>query len=450
MRVRDARRPQDVRRRPPLLDDGAGKFTLIKGLAGMHQSDAGPITPLAARKCRSPRRKRRDAGLQVVYQDLALVDTLSVPTAALGVREGRAVEDLILRLRDEGRCLLVISHHSEQVMRISDPVYVMRQGRAIAELPTAEPTGIELASLVTGAHAIEERRPTGGNMNLLGLHTTVLTVGGDASATGYAAEIAARARYDLLELPILDPSTLDTDAARATTAEHGLQLAMSLWLSAENDVSSTSAAAVDAGTRLLHQAVDVTAAAGAGWMCGVLASALGKYPGPPTVEGRANAVAALTEVAAHAREVGVKLGLEVVNRYESNLINNTTDGLTFLDDVGSDQLMLHFDTYHALIEEESLDGAVRLAGKRLGYVHVGQNDRGDLTSGTVDLDGCLAAFEEIGFEGPITFEGFSRETADPALADTLAIWRSRWTDGEKLAVDALAFLRDRLGTRSVA
>jgi hypothetical protein len=37
-----------------------------------------------------------------------------------------------------------------------------------------------------------------------------------------------------------------------------------------------------------------------------------------------------------------------------------------------------------------------------------------------------------GFEDPITFEGFSRQTADPALADTLA------------------FLRDRVGTRSVA
>lgn len=181
-------------------------------------------------------------------------------------------------------------------------------------------------------------------------------------------------------------------------------------------------------------------------MCGVLASALGKYPTPPSREGWNNAVAALRDVTAHAQQVGINLGLEVVNRYESNLVNDVADGLTFLDEVGNDHLFLHIDTYHALIEETSLDGAVRLAADRLGYVHVGQNDRGDLATGTVDLDGFLAALDEIGFDGPITFKGFSRATADPALADTLAIWRSPWTDGEQLAVDALTFLQARMKT----
>lgn len=283
-------------------------------------------------------------------------------------------------------------------------------------------------------------------MNPLGLHAMVLTVGGDAEATRYAAAIAARAGYDLLELPILDPSTLDTEAVRAAASEHGLDLATSLGLSFDTDVSSTSTAAVEAGTQLLHQAVDVTAAAGADWMCGVLASALGKYPTPPSREGWNNAVAALRDVTAHAQQVGINLGLEVVNRYESNLVNDVADGLTFLDEVGNDHLFLHIDTYHALIEETSLDGAVRLAADRLGYVHVGQNDRGDLATGTVDLDGFLAALNEISFDGPITFEGFSRATADPALADTLAIWRSPWTDGEQLAVDALTFLQARMKT----
>jgi D-psicose/D-tagatose/L-ribulose 3-epimerase len=278
----------------------------------------------------------------------------------------------------------------------------------------------------------------------------VLTVGGDAAATRHAAEVASRAGYDLLELPILDPSSLDTEAVRAAAAEHGLQLATSLGLSADTDVSSSDTHEVEAGTKLLHQAVEVSAAAGADWMCGVLASALGKYPGPPTSEGWRNSVAALSDVAAHASDVGVRLGLEVVNRYESNLVTTIATGLDYLEAVGSDQMLLHLDTYHALIEEDSLDGAVRLAGDRLGYVHVGQNDRGDLRTGTVDLDGFLAALAEVGYGGPVTFEGFSRATADPSLADTLAIWRSPWTDGEQLAKDAIAFLRERMGDRTAA
>lgn len=285
-------------------------------------------------------------------------------------------------------------------------------------------------------------------MNPIGLHAMVVTTGGDAAATKKAAEVASAAGYDLLELPILDPSTLDVDAVRATAAEHGLRLACSLGLSPATDVSSEDHTRVDAGTELLHQAVDVTADAGAGWLCGVLASALGKYDGPPTKAGWTNAVAALREVAAHAAERDIDLGLEIVNRYESNLITTVAAGRSFLEDVGDERLWIHLDAYHALIEEESMATAVREAGDRLGYVHIGQNDRGGLDTGTVDLDELLSSLGEAGYTGPITFEAFSRATADPELADTLAIWRSPWTDGETLAHEAAAFIRKRLPASS--
>lgn len=284
-------------------------------------------------------------------------------------------------------------------------------------------------------------------MNPMGLHAMVVTSGGDAASTARAAAVAAANGYDLLELPILDPSSLDVGAVRAAADEHGLRLACSLGLSATTDVSSEDSATVDAGTALLHQAVDVTADAGAGWLCGVLASALGRYDRPPTPAGRSNAVAALREVAAHAADRDIDLGLEVVNRYESNLITTMAAGQEFLDDVGADRLWLHLDAYHALIEEESMAAAVHRAADRLGYVHVGQNDRGRLDTGTVDLDELFTALDDIGFTGPVTFEGFSRATADPDLANVLAIWRSPWTDGEELAAHAAAFLRNRLEPR---
>lgn len=281
-------------------------------------------------------------------------------------------------------------------------------------------------------------------MNPIGLHAMVLTPDNDPDRIEHAVAVAARLGYDLLELPILDPATLDGARTREVAERAGIALATSLGLTTDTDVSSEDPMAVEAGVQRLRLAVEVTAAAGGTWMCGVLASALGRYPAPPTSAGRANAVAALQQVAAHAADHEVRLGLEIVNRYESNLVNTTADGLALLDDIGSDQLLLHLDTYHALIEEEGLDVAVRLAGDRLGYVHVGQNDRGSLSSGTVDLDGFLAALDEIGFGGPITFEAFSRAVSDPALANTLAVWRSSWSDGEALAEEALAHLRSRL------
>jgi D-xylose transport system ATP-binding protein len=73
------------------------------------------------------------------------------PTAALGVQETAKVEELIRKLRDDGHAVLLISHNFEQVMRLSDQVWVMRSGRCIGGRRTAETTGQEIVGLITGA-----------------------------------------------------------------------------------------------------------------------------------------------------------------------------------------------------------------------------------------------------------------------------------------------------------
>jgi ABC-type sugar transport system ATPase subunit len=50
------------------------------------------------------------------------------PTAALGVKESRKVLDLVLRLRESGAGVLVISHNMRQVFSIADRIAVMRHG----------------------------------------------------------------------------------------------------------------------------------------------------------------------------------------------------------------------------------------------------------------------------------------------------------------------------------
>ncbi|PPG18115.1 ABC transporter ATP-binding protein [Rathayibacter sp. AY1C6] len=75
------------------------------------------------------------------------------PTAALGVQETARVEKIILKLRDAGVAVLLISHNFDQVMRLSDQVWVMRAGLAVACRRTAETSGDELVSLITGAKA---------------------------------------------------------------------------------------------------------------------------------------------------------------------------------------------------------------------------------------------------------------------------------------------------------
>ncbi|WP_304454528.1 ATP-binding cassette domain-containing protein [Nocardiopsis sp. YSL2] len=73
------------------------------------------------------------------------------PTAALGVRESRAVLDLILRVRDSGLPVILISHNMPHVFEIADRVHVQRLGRRVA---TLDPSGCAMSDAVavmTGA-----------------------------------------------------------------------------------------------------------------------------------------------------------------------------------------------------------------------------------------------------------------------------------------------------------
>ena len=80
---------------------------------------------------------------------------LDEPTAALGVRQTRHVLDLIVRLRDQGIAIVLISHNMQQVMEICDRVVVLRLGRKVADLPVSELDAQTLIAYVTGLRGSE-------------------------------------------------------------------------------------------------------------------------------------------------------------------------------------------------------------------------------------------------------------------------------------------------------
>ena len=78
---------------------------------------------------------------------------LDEPTAALGVRESRQVLDLIVRLRDEGKGVVVISHAMDHVIEVADRAVVLRRGRKVGELVPSEDTHRDMVSLIVGGTA---------------------------------------------------------------------------------------------------------------------------------------------------------------------------------------------------------------------------------------------------------------------------------------------------------
>jgi D-psicose/D-tagatose/L-ribulose 3-epimerase len=209
-------------------------------------------------------------------------------------------------------------------------------------------------------------------------------------------------------------------------------------------VSSEDPAVVARGEALLRESLAITHDLGGTHLTGALYSALGKYGRPLTAAGRANVVAVLRGLAQDARGRGMTLGLEICNRYETNVINTAHDALALADDIGEENVLIHLDTYHMNIEEDDLVRPVREVGDRLGYVHIGENHRGYLGSGHLDFAAFFHALADIDYRGPITFESFSSAVVMEGLSNDLAIWRNLWSDGGDLARHAHGYITSQL------
>jgi D-psicose/D-tagatose/L-ribulose 3-epimerase len=283
--------------------------------------------------------------------------------------------------------------------------------------------------------------------NRVGIHALVWVGGWSQAEARKAIASSARAGFDLIELAALDPEAFDARLTASLLAEYGLAAAVSLGLDGRTDVSSDDDAIVAAGRARLALALRLVRDIGGDYLGGVIYSRLGRYTRPVTARGRANSIASIAWLADEAAASGITLGLEFCNRYETNVLNTTADTLRFIDEVGRDNVVAHLDTYHMNIEEESMREPVLAAAAagKLGYVHVGESNRGALGRGSVGWEEFFAALREVDYRGTITFESFSSAVVHPALSSNLSIWRDLWTDSMALATGARAFIRDRYG-----
>jgi D-psicose/D-tagatose/L-ribulose 3-epimerase len=280
--------------------------------------------------------------------------------------------------------------------------------------------------------------------NSLGVHALVWAGDTSPESVRRAVTKTAEAGYDLLEFSLHDSLGMDVAETRRLLTDAGLDVACSRGLAFDADVSSADPAVVDRGAQLLADSLRVTHELGGRILTGALYSALGKYSAPLSAAGRANVVRVLTELATEAKRLGMALGLEICNRYETHVVNTARDALRLADDIGADNVLVHLDTYHMNIEEDDLVRPVYEVGDRLGYVHVGENHRGYLGSGHLDFGAFFHALADVGYTGPITFESFSSAVVSASLTGDLAIWRNLWTDGEDLARHARGYLAAQL------
>lgn len=122
----------------------------------------------------------------------------------------------------------------------------------------------------------------------------------------------------------------------------------------------------------------------------------------------------------YGKEYGVKIMVEVINHYETNIFNTAKETLDFFEKYGLDNCFVHLDTYHMNIEEFDLCAAIRLCGDKLGYFHVADNSRRYPGSGQLDFKKILATLDEIGYTGYVTLECIPEPDRDTAAKKAIA------------------------------
>ena len=281
-------------------------------------------------------------------------------------------------------------------------------------------------------------------MNRLGVHAFVWTADWTNENAARAIGLTAETGFDLIELSSMDLGSIDADFTRRELAEAGLGATMSFGLTAAEDVSSEDPERVRAGERQLLKGVAIARDVGATHVCGILYSAFQKYGVPATADGISRSVEVVRRVAEKAAESGIVLGMEVVNRYETNVLNTAAQGVDYVKRVGMPNVKVHLDVYHMNIEEADVASAIIETGEHLGYFHTGDSHRGYIGSGSIDLARVFRALVASGYAGPITFESFSSAVVGQPLEGILGIWRNLWDDGRDLASHARAYTQAQI------
>lgn len=251
-----------------------------------------------------------------------------------------------------------------------------------------------------------------------------------------------RMGFDIFELAIEDQRLIDLPSMRDRLKRLGLGCSVCGAFGPQRDLSHQSPLVRANALKYICGLVDAAQILGAPVVAGPMYSATGKARLLPPAERRAErqrAAAGLRQAASYANERGVKLAIEPLNRFETDMINTAAQGLELIEEVGAPNLGLHLDTFHMHLEEKDSAAAIRLAGPRLFHFHACENDRGVPGSGQVHWPEVAAALKAIDYQGAVVIESFTPQLEE--IARAVCLWRPLAPDQDTLAREGLYFLQ---------
>lgn len=233
--------------------------------------------------------------------------------------------------------------------------------------------------------------------------------------------------------------------------ENGIDLTFSVGLGEAYDLASDDKEIRNAGIRFTLDTFEIMQEMGASMYSGVDIGAWNKVYSCKAIDKAKEwkySIESVKEIMKSAEEKGITFAVEVVNRYESLLVNTAEEAMEYISKIDSPNCKILLDTYHMNIEEDSFEKAIKLVGDKLGHFHVGEpNRKPPRPDGRMPWDEITGALKDIGYQGAVVMEPFIKMGGE--VGRDIKVWRdisknASMDEMEKLVGMSVKMLREKL------
>jgi D-psicose/D-tagatose/L-ribulose 3-epimerase len=278
---------------------------------------------------------------------------------------------------------------------------------------------------------------------ILGVHSATFVKNWHEDVKPYI-HLCKKAGYKSVEVSLLGqtPSTAKEIAKLAN--DLNISITCTTGLSNEEDISSSDPVIQQNGVDALKRAIDMTAIMQAKLLTGVVHAAWGiSNSMGKDKEGKfQNSSHSIKKITSLLSEKNIQLGIEPLNRYESDFINTVDEGIRLCELIDHPNVGLLLDAYHMNIEEKNMCQSIEKAGDRIFHFQVAENDRGVPGSGSLNWTKIFNTLKKINYEGFVSLEMFIQANVD--TSKDLFTWRNIENDPYEAISRSFNFLSEYL------
>lgn len=240
--------------------------------------------------------------------------------------------------------------------------------------------------------------------------------------------LAAELGFDSVELHIRNPASYDAGRLKSLCAKHGLRIS-AIGTGLEYSLNKNCLTSGDPAVRRemaskLRAYVDLAAEFDAVVFLGLLR---GKAPTYAEVPAYLDLFAReLVEIVSYADARKVRLGLEPIVFYLTNLINTTEDGLDFIKRPGLGSIEFLLDTHHMFIEDSDMIESFRKTAGKIAHIHISDSNRRYPGGGNVDYRAVGEVLKDIAYAGAVSLEIIPHPDGLQAAKKGISWMKSVW------------------------